>query len=115
MICKSPIRRKRTKPRPGRLKGAALEKLRIDCWTRDRGYCQRLIPSGLGEGTFFRCDRRTIFDAPQEQDDAFHMAHRRNKRMWGDNLDNVQTECGSCHRAYHERGPTMQKPVPAKG
>lgn len=32
--------RKRTKPRPGRLRGVALEMLRMMCYDRDHGICQ---------------------------------------------------------------------------
>jgi predicted CxxxxCH...CXXCH cytochrome family protein len=68
---------------------------------RDRGVCQR-------------CGKPTYPNLPDTANDSYHMAHKRNKRMWGDTLDNVQTECGSCHRAWHLNGPTMTKPVPAK-
>lgn len=93
--------RPRSKPRPGRLKGVELAMLRTECWARDKGRCQR-------------CFRHTLMHAPVDWPNSFHMAHRRNKRMWGDTLENVQTECGSCHRQYHAQGPSMQKPVPAK-
>ena len=86
--------RRRSKPRPNRLKGRALAELRVECFMRDRGVCQR-------------CGRGTVFGLLQECPDAFHMAHKRNKRMWGDTLDNVQTECGDCHRKYHQCGPSM--------
>jgi 5-methylcytosine-specific restriction endonuclease McrA len=95
------IRTRRTKPRPGRLEGEDLAELRVECYFRDKGICQR-------------CGRKTVFGLNQECDDSFHMAHRRNKSMWGDTLGNVQTECGACHRKYHQCGPSMQKPVPAK-
>ena len=93
--------RPRNKPRPGRLKGTALIELRIACYMRDKGLCQR-------------CGKGVVFDMNQECADSFHMAHRRNKRMWGDTLENVQTECGACHRQYHAQGPSMTKPVPPK-
>jgi 5-methylcytosine-specific restriction endonuclease McrA len=103
---RTPIRRtciknRRTKPRPGRLEGRELENLRDDCYQRDNRICQR-------------CGKVTDIHLPQEYDDSFHMAHRRNKRMWGDSLENVQTECGSCHRKYHQNGPSMEKPCPPK-
>jgi 5-methylcytosine-specific restriction endonuclease McrA len=45
---------------------------------------------------------------------SFHMSHIKAKRMGGDFLDNVETLCGDCHRKYHNYGPSMEKPVPAK-
>lgn len=98
---RTPIRKVRSKPRPGRLKGPKLESLRMDCWDRDKGLCQR-------------CGKKTHFYDDHEHPDSFHMAHRRNKAMWGDNIGNVQTECGDCHRKYHQRGPSMDKPCPPK-
>jgi len=93
--------RPRSKPRPGRLKGDDLKNLRIQCFVRDRGVCQR-------------CQISTFMWLDQTHPRSFHMAHKRNKRMWGDTLENVQTECGACHRQYHAQGPSMQKPVPPK-
>lgn len=96
-----PPKKKRSKPRPGRLKGFELQMLRCECSLRDNGVCQR-------------CGRLTSLALPQEHPSSFHMAHRRNKRMWGDTLENVQTECGDCHRKYHQNGPSMEKPCPPK-
>lgn len=101
MIKRSPIRKVRTKPRPGRLKGQALLELRADCFRRDFGICQK-------------CRRVTDWDASQESDNAYHVAHRRGKRMWGDHLDQVEVECGACHRKFHSFGPSMEKPCPPK-
>jgi hypothetical protein len=95
------IRSKRKKPRPGRLKGDDLTELRFACYERDKAICQR-------------CGHMTFNRLPQEHDESYHMAHRKGKRMFGDSLDNVQTECGACHRRYHVYGPSMEKPVPAK-
>lgn len=95
------IKPKRSKPRPGRLKGEALDALRVACYERDGGRC-------------ISCGRYTNFDAPHEAPDSFHMAHIKGKRMWGDHIDNVQCECGDCHRTYHQFGPSRVKPVPAK-
>jgi hypothetical protein len=93
------IRSRRTKPRPGRLKGLSLEALRLDCYLRDTGRC-------------VKCDKRVhLFSRFDGDPDAYDMAHRRNKRMWGDNLDNVQAECHACHITGHNGG----KPCPKKG
>ena len=88
----------RSKPRPGRLKGEALKKLREDCHDRDKGRCQE-------------CGRLTLFYADPIADISYHMAHKRNKRMHGDSLEQVRTLCGGCHRASHNAGG---KPVPPK-
>lgn len=95
------IKSTRTKPRPGRLQGEALDVLRVACYERDGSRCNN-------------CSRLTNFDAPHEAIDSFHMAHVKGKRMHGDSLDNVRVECGDCHRKYHSFGPTRVKPVPAK-
>jgi hypothetical protein len=34
--------------------------------------------------------------------------------MHGDDDSNVKTNCGRCHRQYHQNGPTMEKPCPPK-
>jgi hypothetical protein len=95
------IQSRRKKPRPGRLKGAAMEKLRNDAYMRDEGRC-------------VVCKKLVIFYAPPEHDDSMHLAHRRGKRMWGDHIDQVDTNCGECHRKFHNFGPSMTKPCPKK-
>jgi len=80
--------RPRRLPRPGRLKGKDLKALRLACFERDRGLC---ITFG----------QPTLFGAPHEWPNSFHMAHRRGKRMWGDHLGQVDTQCGACHRESH--------------
>ena len=65
-------------------------------------------------GRCVRCGKSVWMNLPQEDDASFHMAHKRNKRMWGDSLENVQAECGECHRKYHQFGPSMEKPCPPK-
>jgi len=93
------IRSRRSKSRPGRLKGEALETLRLDCFLRDRGRC---VKCGKVIHLFSR-----FYGDP----DAFDMAHKRNKRMWGDSLDNVESECHDCHMKSHNAGG---KPCPKK-
>lgn len=95
------IRSRRTKPRPGRLQGEDLQALRITCFERDKGNCQK-------------CGKPTYMWLPQEYPSSFHMAHIQGKRMYGDHLENVETNCGDCHRKYHNFGPSMEKPVPRK-
>jgi 5-methylcytosine-specific restriction endonuclease McrA len=92
-----PIRKARSKPRPGRIKGKALQDQRWRIFLRDEGTCQD-------------CGIKVIFNAPEEWDNSFHRAHIRGKRNFGDDDSNVKTSCGGCHRAHH-RG---HKPVPPK-
>jgi 5-methylcytosine-specific restriction endonuclease McrA len=100
-IRRSPIRKVRSKPRPGRLKGDDMDELRQAVYTRDLGLCQR-------------CGITTIFGAPEEWDNSFHLAHRKGKRMWGDSLETTEINCGKCHRRFHNFGPSMEKPCPPK-
>lgn len=98
---RSPIKNRRVKPRPGRLQGDPLKELRQECLDRDKGRC-------------VVCGKMVDPSLPPEHDDSFHMAHRRGKRMWGDHIDQVDTNCGRCHRKFHAFGPSMTKPVPKK-
>ena len=74
---RSPLRKSRSKPRPGRLKGDDMDALRLLAFVRDEGCC-------------VTCGK--MLD-PLE----FHLAHKRGKRMWGDSLDNVHCKCFDCH------------------
>lgn len=93
--------RPRSKPRRGRLKGVDLSALGLACWHRDDGHCRE-------------CGILTLWDAPQESDRSYHMAHIKAKRIGGDSLGNVRTLCGECHRKEHNYGKSMTKPVPCK-
>lgn len=93
--------RPRSKPRPGRLKGDDLRVLRSECYSRDIGICAE-------------CSQQTFTALPRYAPNSYHMAHITAKRIGGDNLDNVRTLCGDCHRKEHQWGKSMQKPVPAK-
>lgn len=84
----NPVRRK---PRPGRAKGKDMTALRQRVWERDLGCC------GF---CFLPCD-------PEDWD----LAHRRNKRMYGDGDNNVQVAHHSCHMASHN---CQGKPCPPK-
>lgn len=95
-IKRSPVRKKRSKPRPGRVEGDDLQAQRRRIFDRDKGLCQK-------------CGIKVIFNAPDEWDNSFHRAHFRNKRMWGDDDSNMRTLCGKCHRTEHN-----PKAVPPK-
>jgi 5-methylcytosine-specific restriction endonuclease McrA len=94
---------RRKKPRPGRLKGEDLIKLRHDCYLRDNAICQKC-------GIFTLWVTTNVMAT-----NLYHMAHIKAKRMGGDTLENVETLCGDCHRRYHLWGPSMEKPCKAKG
>lgn len=78
--------------------GKDLDQLRDDCFDRDGGEC-------------VNC-HRTLVRHPDSifQPNAFHMSHIRNKRMYGDVIENVESRCPNCHLVeVHNR-----KSVPAK-
>ena len=90
--------RKRRKPRPGRLAGAALEALRQACFERDGGKC-------------VKCGRTLLYwHEWMMHPDRYHMSHKRNKRMFGDDLNNVEALCSGDHMI----GKHNPKSVPAK-
>lgn len=109
---KKAVRKVRAKARPGRLKGKAMEALRRDRFEMDGYKCQRII-GHYASG--FRGDlaqpERCLEPVSWE---SGHLAHIKAKRIGGDSIENVETWCGDCHRAFHERGPSMQKIIPAK-
>ena len=78
----SVIRSLRMTPRPGRLNPLDLRALREQVYAEQKGLCdvcQRPVP--LDGDVFHR----------------IHLAHRRNRRMWGDGRDNVHGLCFECH------------------
>lgn len=90
------VRKVRSKPRPGRIKGKDLQAQRLRIFERDKGICQD-------------CGIPVLFNAPEEWDNSFHRAHIRGKRMHGDDDSNVRALCGRCHRREHN-----PKSVPRK-
>jgi len=97
------IRSRRTKPRLGRLKGEAMEALRRECFERDGYQCQHMLVIGVDWklGKLYRkCGASVTWESG-------HMAHTRNKRMWGDCLAQVTTKCAACHIGIeHSYGPS---------
>jgi 5-methylcytosine-specific restriction endonuclease McrA len=84
-------------PKPGivRLKPKDRGVLRVACFVRDDGRCTR-------------CGKRVWLKGPPSM--QMHMAHVRNKRMYGDTLENVTTVCQDCHLV----GMHNPKSVPPK-
>lgn len=76
-----------------RLSGAALSRLRIQCFERDQMWCQQ-------------CSRMTLWKPRFDGDpQAYDMAHIISRGAGGsDTLDNVRTLCHSCHMAEHNKG-----------
>ena len=72
-----------------RLTGADCLDLRLRRWAADRGRCQ-----DCGESTYW---------TPRFDGDplAYDMAHIRNRRMYGDTMENTKTLCHSCHQKSH--------------
>lgn len=91
-----------TFPKPGivRLKGKDLEALRLACFMRDGGCCTK-------------CGQRVILYTREDHPLKADMAHIRNKRMFGDTLDNVKLMCHREHIEEHTQGK-YGKPCPPK-
>jgi len=80
-----------------RLTGIDLADLRARCFDRDGGECQN-------------CGKRLYINARFAGDpDAYDMAHVRNKRMYGDAMDNVRALCHRCHMLEHAGGKSIAK------
>jgi 5-methylcytosine-specific restriction endonuclease McrA len=113
MIPRKPIRSRRRKPGPGRLKGEALEALRRACFERDGYQCQQVLREEPMPGfeadlvSVFRCWKRVTWESG-------HMAHIVSRGRGGkDELSNVKTKCAECHIGIeHSYGPSGRKPVP---
>jgi len=125
MIPRKPIRSRRRKPGPGRLKGEALEALRRACFERDGYQCQQVLREEPMPGfeadlvSVFRCWKRVTWESG-------HMAHIVSRGRGGkDELSNVKNEmCASaisgsntptgpavgnpCHRPCCKNGKTLR-------
>jgi hypothetical protein len=104
----NPISKKRRQRsgKPGklgivRLYGQDLEFLRRECYDRDEGRCQ-WVEDGL------KCNKLLPFHGPVFL--RAHMAHIRNRRNYGDTIDNVRILCPH-HHLVGEHNP---KSVPKK-
>lgn len=83
---------------PVRLTGNAMRKLRMDRFLLDGGRC-------------VDCRCLVSFNGNNPKMPPMHLAHVRNKRMYGDSLENTRTKCSFCHSKEHSGG----KPCPPKG
>lgn len=71
-----------------RVSGKDMTALRTTCFERDKGLCRE-------------CGVQVSDDVPEWHPRKYDMAHVRNKRMYGDHIDNVKTCCHSCHMKEH--------------
>jgi len=101
---RTPIRKRRSKPRPGRLKGEAMGKLRHFVFVRDGGRC---VVCGVALIEF----PPSIFHKL-----AYHMAHLVSRARGGkDEPGNCVAKCSTCHLVKeHQYGPSLEKPCPKK-
>jgi 5-methylcytosine-specific restriction endonuclease McrA len=90
---KTPVKKYRSKPRPGRVKGKKMAALRSEVFTRDGESCTRCGKFVGQEG---------------------HLAHKKAKRRHGDSPENTHVLCADCHRLEHQYGPSGVKPCPRK-
>lgn len=112
----NPVSRKRRKRSgvPGklgivRLYGPALGKLRLECFERDNYRCQRILQPDADFPFPRRCLKRVRFE--RGYPDSGHMAHKQNKRMYGDVIENVDTNCEHCHLVLDHNPKSCPKKV----
>lgn len=94
-------RRDKKEPRPGRVDHKTLGHLRNQVWTEQGGRCDE-------------CAELVHLEHPDFMR-RMHLAHRRNKRMFGDGRENLRGLCYRCHIVIeHGYGVTKSKPCPPK-
>jgi 5-methylcytosine-specific restriction endonuclease McrA len=98
---RSPVRKVRRKPRPGRLKGEALDALKLECFVLDNWTCRE-------------CGRWVSKELDLFHPNRAHAAHIGAKRRYGDSLENFRTLCSGCHQIEHNYGKSRKKPCPPK-
>lgn len=75
-----------------RKSGYELEKLRMDCLKRDKSKCQE-------------CGDAVSDNFPAWHPKKYHMHHVKSRGAGGsDELSNLKTLCGECHREIHAKG-----------
>ncbi len=116
MLKRTPIRKVRSKPRPGRLKGKAMESLRREVFERDGYRCQHTWMVDYWnplDGTYMPFQRTCGKEVTWENG---HLAHIISRGRGGpDTPENTCCKCSSCHIGIeHSYGPSGVKPVPKK-
>lgn len=106
---RSPIRKRRSKPRPGRLKGDAMTALRLFVFTRDKFRCQHVLRRDKEGQPVAICGKEVTWETG-------HLAHIVSRARGGpDHPDNCVCKCSDCHIGIeHSYGPSGVKPVPKK-
>lgn len=96
--------KRKRRPRPGRLKGKALEQLRRDCFERDGYQCRHIVFDMNVELSLYELFgigpdvQRTMRCGIPVTWESGHMAHIKSRGAGGiDTLDNVVTKCAHCH------------------
>lgn len=98
MIRRSPIRKKRLKPRRGELTKAEKEALRIAVYIRDRGKCQLRLHKQCSADRELPYDGELLFRA--------HLVHLKSRGAGGKwTMDNMVIGCAACHSgSMHTEG-----------
>jgi hypothetical protein len=104
-----PMKKARSKPRPGRLKGQEMSDLRLFVFMRDRGRCQHVLRRDEFGDPVAICGKETPWESG-------HLAHIVSRGAGGpDTPENTCWKCADCHLVReHTYGPSGVKPVPKK-
>lgn len=111
-IKRTPIKKVRSKPRPGRVKGKAMESLRREVFERDGYRCQHEVrhsDAKIGAVWSVKCLLPVTWESG-------HLAHVISRGRGGkDEASNCVCKCQNCHIGIeHSYGPSGVKPVPQK-
>lgn len=105
------IRKRRTKLRPGRLRGADMEALRREVFERDGYQCQHMKVIGIDWklGKLYRMCRALVTW------ETGHLAHIISRGRGGkDEASNLLTKCPHCHIVKEHHEGNGGKIVPAR-
>ena len=107
MLKRTPIRKKRSKPRRGRLKGDDMTALRKYVFIRDKFHCQHVLRRDESGEPIVICGKEVTWETG-------HLAHIQARRRGGDSPENTYCCCAEHHLLYHAYGLSMEKPCPPK-
>jgi hypothetical protein len=107
----STIKKRRKRPRRGRLGPKDMELLRREVFDRDKNRCKQeysRVSVFTGDTVTWFCNRPVTWESGE-------LCHRVSRGAGGhDTAENTFCGCKECHRRFHTCGPSMQKPVPSK-
>ena len=104
-IRRTPVRRHRKEPRPGRLDADGMTKLRMQRFGMDDFRCQHVTSHGLA---FVKCMAQVTWLTG-------HLAHIKSRGAGGhDTIENTYTCCAEHHMTFHRNGPSIEKPCKKK-